>query len=594
MMSKKTIIAIVSGILILCIIIAAVALITRKPDDTTENNNGEDAETCFRHIDLDNNGVCDTCGAKVEVEVVTDPTMDVNVATELINNLIRSFSKNQSFNLTGTTVTGDLVEELGLNIPSDLEVTLDTDKVLIKNENNYKYVFTEKDGKYIVYYDGNEYLVDSVPNANRPEYTFNGITTNDIFYDGKNKSFVIKDSVINTVMTNYMSEFVIDFTSLENELGLESMTEMLSNLTYSGTCKVNPDSELEDLLIRGTYNKDDKNTEVFYLAISHKNHVLTMNMTFNLDMKLSIDLTFDSKDGSETEYIFTGITTLTPNNNSVDAMNFELNSTLLLVERELTITDELRAAIDAAKNNLANNKAITSKYTGQFLNPDDSCELYATYDEAIGVYVYFEYDEDNETDLDFFVYDRFSTLLDPYACLVDVNFETKTLTVKEHSEMESIYGKAKIKYQGTFTSLYTCRVLVVYDEEFDAYIWFVSSIFNKQEYTFVNVMDEYDNINYCLATIDLTSKTITMKEHGKLEYKANYYKNEVYICNDVINCSLLCVYDEETGVYFLFAYDSTVTGWVTQGYTDEALGCEATLDLTTKTFSIVKHHCETE
>ena len=592
-MNKKMIIAIASGILVLCIIIAAVAIFSKKPDDNAVHED-DDIETCFRHIDLDNDGLCDTCGAEVGISTVGDPTMDVNVAVNLINNIVTAFNSNKSFNMTGMTVQGELADELQLNIPSDLEVTVDDNKVLIKNGSNYKYIFTETKGKNIVYYDGAEYVIESIATNNRPEYTFNGITTRDIFYDGKNKNFVFNDDAINTIMKNYMSEFVIDFAMLESQMGLEGMVDALSNLTYSATCKVNQDAELEAMFIRGNREVNGTTVEVFYATLSHTNKTLTLNLNFNLDIKLSIDFTFDSKDGSDTEYIFTCVTTVLPTNNTADEIAFEIKADLILVDRDLVVSDELRLMLESAENNLDKQAALASKYSGKFIMLDDSCELYSVYDQEFDVYVYFTYDETNDTDIDMFVYNNFSTFRDAYACLVDVNFDTKTLTLKEHSEMESAYGKARIKYQGTFTSLYTCKVLVVYDEELDAYIWFMSSIFNKQEYTFVDVMDEYDSINYCLATVDLQTKTLTMQEHGKLEYKSNYYQNEVYYCNEVFQCSTLCIYDEELKLYFLFGYDLTQEGYVSYGYTTEGIGCEATLDVNTKTFSIVKHNCSNE
>ena len=591
---KKILIPIIAAILVIAMIVVIFVVNKNKQ----ENNNNDDTVTCTEHVDENKDGLCDLCRARMPIgsnQPSQDVTDNVNNAAELFNDALNIVTSNEKrADLSNITFTGLLAEELELYNPSNTQIDVKDNVVHLRNEIDGqsidKYIVFNNEGLYTVVYDGTTYTYELNPSIIVPGVTVKSISPDDITYMSSGEYFKVSSEYINEFMKAYMNSFMMSIGTLENELGMNGMSLVFKDAVYSAQFKVSPDSEIQDLYIKGIVTKNDTETEVVVINATTVNKTTTIDITLNMELVCKMSFVLDSKDGSDTEFsINANMSLIFPEVTGIDALDLKMTADLVIPTRQFVISSELQKVMDDAYKSLKYQGVVAQKYAGNFLIDDDTCDLYAVYDEEYKVYVYFVYDWNNESDNDYYIYHSFSEEKDIYACLVNIDMNTKKFVIKEHSQMESIEGQIFAKYSGDFFADYECRNIIVYDEEFNVYVLFARDIFNHLKFNVFGISDENDTENYCTATVDMASKHINITSHGKVELAAIKYENLVFDVSGVTDCSILSVHDEELDLYFIFEYNEVENGWINYGYMTMQLGCLAEADITDRVLTVIEH-----
>lgn len=143
-----------------------------------------------------------------------------------------------------------------------------------------------------------------------------------------------------------------------------------------------------------------------------------------------------------------------------------------------------------------------TKYAGEF-TCESGCKTIAIFDEALGKYVMFEQDFFDEE-----VYEFYAVMDEPWGayCEGTVDLTTKTLTVTDHSSLESIIAYVSGR-QFTAIGYDNCDTVQVYDENSGYYISFYMWD-GKLEYC------GYSSFGgNCEGTLDVDAGTITITSH---------------------------------------------------------------------------------
>ena len=144
------------------------------------------------------------------------------------------------------------------------------------------------------------------------------------------------------------------------------------------------------------------------------------------------------------------------------------------------------------------------KYAGDFTCDGASCETIVVFDESLNRYIVFE-----EDFFDAGVYEFYYVTDEPWGsyCVGNVNLNTMTLTVTEHSALENILAYVENR-QFTAVGYNNCDYVMVYDETSEYYIMF-TMYQGKLEYCGYSTSG-----GNCLGTINFNNNTITITEHN--------------------------------------------------------------------------------
>ena len=113
------------------------------------------------------------------------------------------------------------------------------------------------------------------------------------------------------------------------------------------------------------------------------------------------------------------------------------------------------------------------------------------------------------------------------------------------------------KYSGQFTCTSDCNYVFVYDNQYNVYV--VLAKINTNQYMLIDIsMIEYTpDVNACLGTIDLDSKTLTVVEHCNKEKNDRLIADKyvgIYTIEPTGNYDGAIIYDSEYDVYVIFVY----------------------------------------
>jgi hypothetical protein len=127
---------------------------------------------------------------------------------------------------------------------------------------------------------------------------------------------------------------------------------------------------------------------------------------------------------------------------------------------------------------------------------------------------------------------------------------------------------------------------LIYDEELGMYVMLEQDFFDEENYEFYAVLEEPWG-DYCVGTVNLNTKVITVTEHSPLESFIAYVEDRSFTAVGYNNCDTICVLEENSGYYVMFSYWNGKLEYC--GYSSMGGGCIGTIDLDAGTITITSH-----
>lgn len=601
---NKKIISIICLALIACMICTFVSCNKDKGADEGTNPGTE----CTAHVDENGDGKCDVCDADVESKEpdvpAIDATKDVPNAVKLLNKMLKGDIISGSdttdvlklfMTLSNVDITGNLVEPTTETV-SLKSIAIDGDMVkLVLSDGDVDVetymVFTDAGVYSVTVSNGNyetsfqEFDMTASSETNIPE-----LTESDVRYDEATGYFIVSDEYVEKLFTPMNStEDETDMPIMTNDMtdsGMDmvgGLVDVFANLKYEMKFKVSAENEIAEFNVKGAMVQNDIRTE--HVAFVVKNNDTEFSVSLTLNYYVNINMNIKCAYGTDgTDKLLINLVMTPPVGADMETQELHISADVVTKEQDIEITDVVQAHLDEAANLLSKIPAIKEKYSNIYkTNEIVDCDTMCVYDVEHAVYVVLTYDWVNEG----YVYDSCVKEFDEYnMCLVTISGDN--IVVEQHSGAEQDVMSAMNKYDGTFTANTNCDTIAVWDESLGQYVMFEMDFFEDGVYEFDHVTSTpYDP--YCIGTVDLDTKVITVTEHSAVETFINSVRDTNFTVNGYTECSSIFVEHVETG-YYLFFYRYSETEWKYSGYTNWGpTGCEATIDLTTNTLTIVDH-----
>jgi hypothetical protein len=570
----------------------------KTPDETPDT-------TCTEHVDADTNGKCDKCGADVAVqpeekpddkpvEPQVDVTKDVPNAVKLLNSLMNSKVETTPdvedtvkilLTLSNASITGNLVDTEGATFPVK-SVAVDGDLIKVVAEVDgaevEAYVVATENGMYCVTTDGETYdysfeSFDTVEFEN--ETVLPELTEDDIVYDEVTGYFVIKDTYITKVMAVLMPEGEDGETdvSLDEMIGMPGLDDTLDAMKYEIKFKISEDNVISELNIKGVVTQNEIRNEILAVVVKNGNDGFSFTATINYLVNISMNVKYEVFDDNTGKFS-ASLSMIPPMGMGMESQNFNFSIDVALSESTIVVSDELKTHLDKAAALFDKLPEIQTKYNGIYNGVDVECEKIAVYDDEYQVYIVLAYDWDG------YVYDSIVINIDDETCIGTLS--DGVIAVTEHSVYEQAAAEAAAKYDGVFTSEVVCDTIAVWDELIGQYAVFEMDFFNDGEYEFVGIMDEPWGL-YCVGTVDVTNKVLTVIEHNSVEVFVDSIKDKEFTLSGDTTCENVYVEYED---YYIFFYKNSNGSWGYCGSSNWApSGCEAIIDTVNNTLVIVEH-----
>lgn len=583
---KKRFMSVLCLLMVACMSFTLVAC--NGGDDPTPENKPQNTE-CTTHVDVDKNGSCDTCGAAVEVEQPDVPSVDV---TKDVANAVEKFNTLKNGNvsvlipaefkialtLSNMTTTGEMFEELGDVAIETVEIDGSKIHMTMKSGDDTvdTYLVVTEDGYYGVTTDGTNYehiaeKFDKVETTTIPD-----MTADDLVYEESTGYFVVKE----TYLTKLMGEETVD-TNLDDYIGVEGLDQVLADMEYEIKFRISAENTISELSVKGAVTQNDIRTE--HLAVTYKQNEYGMKVSMTVNYYVNINLTMQYLVTDANHGTFSINMTMVPpvgsgmtNQNASYSVDVAHTNSVSMI-----IPAAVQAEIDKAATILEKSAAVEAKYGNvEYTCESDDCSTVAIYDAENEVYVLFNTFWGTAT------YSSCSLAYDNetvcYGTLVGTN-----IIVSEHCIEEQSTISASDKYSGIFTCPNSsCETVVVYDEELGMYIMLEQDFLDEENYEFYTALEEPWG-SYCVGTVDLNTKVITVTEHSPLESFIAYVQDRSFTAIGYNNCDTICVYEENSGYYVMFSYWNGKLEYC--GYSSCGGGCIGTIDLDAGTITITSH-----
>ena len=583
---KRRFIAVLCLLMVACMSFTLVAC--NNGDEPAPENKPQNTE-CTNHVDVDKNGSCDTCGVAVEVEQPDVPSVDV---TKDVANAVEQFNvlKNGNMSvlipedlklaltLSNMTTTGEMFEEFG---EVEIEtVEIDGSKIHMTMKSGEDtvdaYLVITKDGYYGVSTDGTHYehiaeKFDEVEATTLPD-----MTADDLVYEESTGYFVVKESYL----TKLMGEEPVD-TNLEDYIGIEGLDQVLADMEYEIKFRISAENTISELVLKGAVTQNDIRTE--HISVTYKQNENGMKLSMTVNYYININLTVQYLVTDANHGTFSINMTMVPpvgsgmtNQNASYSVDVAHTNTVSIV-----IPEAIQSELNKAKTMLEKSDAIETKYSGvEYTCDADDCSTIAIYDAENEVYVLFD---------SFWGFAEYSGFVLSYdnttVCYGTLN--GTNIVVAEHCTEEQVLASAAEKYAGVFTCPNaSCETVAIYDEDLGVYIMLEQDFFDETNYEFEEAVDEPWG-TYCVGTVDLNTKVITVTEHSPLESFLAYVQDRSFTAIGYNNCEAVYVYEENSGYYVMFSYWNGKLEYC--GRSSWGGGCIGTIDLDAGTITITSH-----
>ncbi len=595
MKNKKMLIAIISGILIIIAIITIIAVMS-KNNSNNDTNVGNNESIC-RHVDANNDNVCDKCGNIIDPNKVVETYItDTDAAAKIFNNMISKIqSKTYAVDLSNISFTGSLAEEMDLSSLSDLEITMDNQVIainqVINNMNREQYIVFDKNNAFVIQNEDNNYTHSIINGLVIDNINLEYVKAENLNY--KDYYFIIDSNYLTNIMNQYMNNFRTSMEYFEEELEMQGLTDVYENAQYNGKFSLNKHGEIEELIIEGINNIQGSKQTVFKLTMSYKSTILTIDISMNMDLALKTTIVLDPIEGSSTNYDFKiDFEVIPPSGMGTENLILYFTSTLTKSNRTLVIPEAISQIIEEVSKEINMKDNIATKYAGLFTIEDDYCDNYVIYDEEYDVFVYFDYNDVIDSDQDFYQFVEFSENKTNDACIVSIDFDKKTMVVVEHSNFEQSKDEFAILYNGIFTTNADSSYVSIYNEDRELYVYFEFNV-NKNGFVYYGCGYNSKSYTHAQGTIDIDKKEIIITSYAMRKQIDSLYKDlvctvEGYLGNSDCGCINICVYSESFGVYLLFHHQADGTlKFVNSIYTP--VGCIGTFDENNNHIIITEH-----
>ena len=540
---------------------------------------------CTTHSDVDKNGLCDTCGATVEVENEDENTTvsKIENASNLLNQFISGDMDaimpetfNLAFSLSNATTTGDMFEELGEIPIESVAINGSTIHIIGKEDGVVynAYLITTDEGYYGVATDGTnyEYIMEST--SGMKTNTLPEIKADDISYDEATGYFMLNPSYTSQLKPTGETNF-------DEMLGMDGLDQLLIDMNYDIKFKVSETNTISELNVKGYVEKNDIRSEYLSITYAQNESGMRLSMTFNYYVNVNYTVTYEVT--SEKTGVFSmniKITPLLSLGINTQTSSFSIDVTLS-ENTNIFITDEIQSELNKVATVFENMTAIEEKYANKTYSCNEpDCITIAVYDTEYQVYVLFE----NYWDVTYsgctMNYDDVSM------CLGTIVGDD--IIVSNHSQEEQAELIAMEKYAGDFTcENSSCDTIVVFDETLNKHVVFEADFFDDGVYEFYYVTDEPWGA-YCIGTVDLNTMTLNVVEHSSLENIIAYVEDRQFTPVNYSNCDYVMVYDETSGYYIMFSMYQGKLEYC--GYSSMGGNCIGTINFDTNTITITEHN----
>ena len=537
--------------LIICIVI--IALITSSSSN----------DVCINHEDIDTNGYCDKCGAKLFSDPVIKPDDDTTnsggnnggtdiepdpvditkspeMATEKLNSLIKNTNIDVQIEFINFLNNATFYNNDFKSINS---VTFNSKKAIMQ----YTDVNDAVHNRYFWYQNVSSYMIDSNgETCNGARETISG----DLFYISSLPTFSAGNVIYNEnkgcfeLESEYIDYILYlkrpNYTETPNG-EMETIMHSLYDLYYTVEFKLDASNTITEVSVVGRTSDSLESDTVF--KFTYKVNSSNTVMTLNINSTITVNATYTITNTNElAAHIETSSKFSEEYNRSVDftaTVDTKKNVSFpsdILVEFE---------RLQKSNGEYVSPETIYEKYGYEYQLDGNSCPNIVIYDQDYGVYVYFErcdgvyscigfdYDKDNNTYC--------------FAQMID-----NTLYIDKHCTAENGPTTIEEKYAGPFTvSNADCPKIVVYDSQFDTYVLFSAKTTVPGEYIFKGTLN-YAWENYCIGTVDVYTKTIKVTKHTNLDELLAALNGKLFDATNAADCYEINVYYEEYEAYLVF------------------------------------------
>lgn len=583
---KRKFISILCLLMVACMSFTLVAC--NNGDEPTPENKPQNTE-CTTHVDADKNGSCDTCGVAVEVEKPNVPS--VNVPKNVVNaveqfNLLKNGNMSVlipeelklALTLSNMTTTGEMFEEFS---ESKIEtVKIDGSKIHMTMKSGEDtvdaYLIITKDGYYGVSTDGTHYEHIAEKFDKMEGTTIPDMTTDDLVYDESTGYFIVQENYRKKLMGNGSVG-----ANLDEYIGIEGLDQILTDMEYEIKFKLSAENTISELVWKGAVTQNDIRTEHISVTYKQNENGMKLSMTVNYYININLTVQYLVTDANHGTFSI-NITMVPPVGSGMTNQNASYSIDVAHTnDVSIVISDAIQSELNKAKTMLEKSDAMETKYSGVKYTCDvDDCSTIAIYDAENEVYVLFD---------SFWGLAEYSGLGLSYdnATVCYGTLNGTNIVVTEHCSEEQVLASVAEKYAGVFTCPNaSCETVAIYDEEIGVYVMLEQNFFDKTNYEFDEEIDESGD-TYCVGTVDLNTKVITVTEHSPLESFLASVQGRSFTAIGYNNCDTVCVCEENSGYYIMFSYENGKLEYC--GHSSLSGDCMGTINLDAGTITIMSH-----